>query len=93
MSTSTTEPQCPHGAEILAHAVKLGVKNPTLKYAGVYGWMLCGEGKSKRRGDAWARPTIWQVADDCNLTTGGGSSNEIQIAPQNFKAPQTANKQ
>lgn len=83
---------CPNGDEILAYATQLGVVNPTLQYHGVFGWMLHGNGKAKKRGDAWPQPLIWRVAEDCNLLTGGGSADQIQIAPLNFKAPVTVKK-
>ncbi len=107
MSTTTTDesaeggfvdvppaqaPACPNGKAILAYALQLGVKNPELQYHGLYGWKLHGTGKSRRSGDAGPRPLIWQVAEDCNLLTGGGSADQIQIAPLNFKAPVRANK-
>lgn len=78
---------CPNGEAILAYARKVGVVAPRLRYSPLYGWLLQGAGRSRAEGQGFPQPAVWQVAQDCNLRTGAGSSNEIQIAPQNFREP------
>lgn len=78
---------CPNGEAILAHARKVGVVAPCLRYSPLYGWLLQGTGRSRVKGNGFPQPAVWQVAQDCNVCTGGGSCDEIQIAPQNFREP------
>jgi hypothetical protein len=79
-------PICPNSDAILAYAAAVGVKNAELVFEGLFGWSLKGEGR-ERRGPGIRRPLVWKVCDDCGMTTGGGSSTQIQINPSKFRLP------
>jgi hypothetical protein len=88
MTPITENKVCPNEADILAYAAKIGVKNASIAYDGIFGFSLNGEGRAKKCGGTTAWPLIWQVAQECGMAHGGGGAKSIQIRPDKFKLPE-----
>jgi len=71
---------CKNGAEILVYANRRGLINARLVRDIPFGWFLVGDGPDS------CLPS--QIAQDLQVTYGGGSTNWHQISPEKYSDPQ-----
>lgn len=74
---------CPNEKEIIEYATKRGVVNARLENKLGFGWSLLGDGYDED--GRW--PLVWQVAKECNISWGCGSTGTHQVEPERFKHP------